>query len=56
MITGHRLKRNLNFLKLEDEIEKEASHMAGIVFDMTGSWLDEIQCDDIMSPERFAPM
>ena len=30
--------------------------MAGIVFDMTGSWLEEIKCDEIMSPERFAPM
>ena len=30
--------------------------MAGIVFDMTGSWIEVIECDAIMSPDRMAPM
>ena len=52
VITGHRLKRNLNFLSMEAELEQEALQMAGIVFDMTGNWVEQIACEDIMGEQR----
>ena len=30
--------------------------MAGIVFDMSGNWMEIIQCDDIMGADRYSSM
>lgn len=52
MITGHRLKRNLNFVSIEGELDEEASQMAAIVFDMSGNWIERIECDEIMKEDE----
>ena len=29
--------------------------MAGIIFDLSGNWIEAMQCDQIMLPDRMSP-